>query len=95
MRATDEAALSISGVRIACVTSCPSIDTRPPSTHDLRPVREPGDRRFIVERNAVVQRLPPDRPVHRAGIDMAVVQRFRDRFWRSCPSLRPTGRRWR
>jgi hypothetical protein len=46
---------------------------------DIRSLREGGKGRLVVERNMVVQRLPSDGAVHRARIDVAVVERLRER----------------
>ena len=46
---------------------------------DARALGERGDRRFVVERHAVAQRLPADRAVHRAAVDVAVAERARNR----------------
>ena len=40
---------------------------------------ERGDRGFVVERHAVAQRLPADRAIHRAAVDVAIAERGGDR----------------
>ena len=46
---------------------------------EIRGTREIGDRRFVVQRDAVVMRLPSDRAIHRAGVDVAITKRLRQR----------------
>ena len=78
-RATGAAAASISGVRIAVATSWPSTRTTPSPTSNPSALRQRRDRRLVREIDAVVQRLPRDRAVHRAGVDVAVAKPRRDR----------------
>ena len=53
-RATAVAALSISGVRIARVTSWPSMTTRPSRMIEPRALREIGNRALVLERQALL-----------------------------------------
>ena len=78
-RATDAAALSISGVRIARVTSWPSMVMRAVDLLGTRAPRQRRRPRIVVERHAVLRRLPRDRAIHRAGIDVPVAKPLGDR----------------
>src|SRR5688572_24187560 len=46
---------------------------------ELRPTGERRDASFVVQIEAIVLRVPGDRPVHRARIDMAQAEMARDR----------------
>ena len=46
---------------------------------EIRRSRELRDRRFVVQRDAVVMRFPSDGAVHRAGIDVSIAKRLRQR----------------
>ena len=74
------AARSISGVRIARVTSTSSIvDARRSSISMRARSASAAIARLVVERHAVAERLPADRAVHRAAVHVAVAERGRDR----------------
>ena len=73
------AAASISGVRIARVTSCPSIDDAALERRTPPLARPTRDRVRVVEIDAVLLRPPGDGAVHRAGVDVAVAQALGER----------------
>ena len=78
-RATAVAALSISGVRIARVTSWPSIDTTPPSTTIAARCASAATAASSSREMPVVKRLPADGPIHRAGVDVPIAERLGQR----------------
>ncbi len=56
------------------VTSSPSIVTRSRADFDRVTLGHRRKRALVVESDALAQRLPPDRPVHRAAVDVAIAK---------------------
>ena len=46
---------------------------------EIRGTRKIGDRRFVVQPDAVVMRLPSNRAIHRSRVDVSVTKRLRQR----------------
>ena len=56
---------------MACVTSWPSMVTKPPSTTSSARCASAATAGSSSSAMRVVQRLPADRAIHRAGVDVA------------------------